>query len=132
MVTPLQCELAALWMTIRKRRAVNSNENDSCLDYSRIITGVQAFFIAGSMSAETHQQGRFWESKTVQGNPANSGRLSALNNAAAKADIAVIQDGGLPRRHRPLSLLELQLRLCAPGPSQRAGHIGLSVAGFGQ
>jgi len=47
MVTPLQCGLAALRMSARKRKTVNSNENDSCLDYSRIITGVQAFFIAG-------------------------------------------------------------------------------------
>ena len=63
MVTPLQGELAAFWMAIRKRRAVNSNENDSCLDYSRIIAGVQAFFLTDESQPKTASRGVFREGR---------------------------------------------------------------------
>src|SRR5690606_36759164 len=53
------------------------------------------------------------------------------NDAAAEADIAVVQHRRLAGRHRPLSLLKLQVEGVAFHSGHRARRVGLPVAGLG-
>src|SRR5690242_5335655 len=58
--------------------------------------------------------------------PTSERRVAALDDAAAEADVAVIEDDRLTRRDRALRLVERHLAAAAGNP-HRAGLIGLAV-----
>src|SRR5690606_20787969 len=89
-------------------------------------------------SLNTRQSSRALVSRMTMGGRAEAGKEgigkagkrsgSGVDDAAAQADLAVVEHGRLPGRDRPLRRAEAQLNLPGVDPVNVAGCIGLAVA----